>query len=87
MDSSELEKKLHALEERFKTVSAEKAEHEKIVGDLEAELFRLQGDYRTIENLIKEASDPPDPEPTVKSVSEMPKTKKKEKEVENATPS
>lgn len=54
MDKQVLEGKIKALEGQFETLNKEKANHEKQASDIEAELFRLQGDFRTIQNLLNE---------------------------------
>lgn len=52
MDRAILEDKLQNLEKQFETLNQEKAQHEKSASDIEAELFRLQGDYRTLRDLL-----------------------------------
>lgn len=62
MDKSVLEEKLKTLEGQFETLNKEKANHEKQASDIEAELFRLQGDFRTLQELLKQAVEA-DPQP------------------------
>lgn len=52
MDRNLLEEKQRELENRFTELNKQKAEHEKSASDIEAELFRLQGDFRTVQDLL-----------------------------------
>lgn len=82
MDKEVLEGKLKALEGQFETLNKEKANHEKQAQDIEAELFRLQGDYRTLQNLLSEAI-ASEAKPTTDPVTTI--TAKPKKEEANAT--
>lgn len=55
MDRATLEEKQKSLQTQFDTLNQQKADYQKQLGDIEAELFRLQGDYRTIEGLLQTA--------------------------------
>lgn len=54
MDTAVLEARLQELETQFTSLNQQKAEHDKKSSDIEAELFRLQGDFRTIQALLRD---------------------------------
>lgn len=61
MDRHTVEVKLAELQERFNQLNKDKSDYQQKASDIEAELFRLQGDYRTLQSLLDGDETPQDP--------------------------
>lgn len=78
MEKSLLQEKLKTLEDKFTELNKAKADHEKQAQDIEAELFRLQGDFRTIQDLLKDLDASTDPQPDADPATTVVAKEKKE---------
>lgn len=54
MDKDELVTKQQNLKAQFDSLTQEKAQLVTRTEEIDAELFRMQGDFRTLDNLIKD---------------------------------
>jgi hypothetical protein len=85
MDKVALETKLANLQSRFDALNEEKQQHNQRSSEIEAELFRMQGDFRTIKQLISEAQVAPEDQTPI-SEANIIEAKPKEEEKDATEP-